>query len=717
MASEQEELLEQLKEIVESLKGVSQYSKDLASAVSSANRPMQQMSDLSKAISTSMESMAGASKESIAAMTEMTTAAGSLVTKMSEYGREESESVKRLNEQKLLTEETRTATAQMALERRRQWAEMSKAQEEENKALKETHSAWDGIKKSISDVTLLKKGWSTDAISRGNTMAQGLTGQGSMEGGLSNLTGSLSALAPTAAGVGGLLGMLIYGQVKKAEFIALGQVAIQQFDLVGGKVGEFGQKLTDMSKSLSVAGMIEAKDIALVSGALVSFGVDIDGAKAKVDDFTSAGGSSFLAFTLSVDKAFEMAAGSAAKFGGTLVRDFNMSTKEAAENLKQMASAAMTSGQNVQVFMQQTMEASSALRLLNANQEAVYTTQQMGIKAYRNAGFNQQFSGAYASQGMGQVSGAIGGGMNEGVRAIIAQQMFGGDALDALAKLNSPIARGSDTKLDINAFIEAAGGIMGRNGQQGVGAQYKFTESVFGVGTAGADLLLKAFSEQKATGSVAPETKKALEDALANERLKKSSLELAVDKIQQAVADTMVGLLTSIVSGLKLLYNGVMYGFTWLMSNMPGASKQQKEIYGIENEEYRRMIKENIAAMGVGGSQMAQGLRTMGSGVSDIAETTLGSGGTELGGNHKKVLDATKAAREAMKASEMKTLPAAAQEALNRSDYFGYAGVASDVSNGVGLLKTAASAIWKWADQEERKPSGHKSQAPKEVVK
>lgn len=562
MASEQEELLKELKGIVDSLKSVSQYAKDLSSAVAAANRPMQQLNDYAKAINENMENAVKSETESVNQL----------------------EAAKiRLMDQKTETESLRAAFIAVQVEQGKVWTEETKAGKARNEALKDTANLWEKIKKGITDAHTADADGRVKEYTFGtksNTAAQALTGAGNVAGGLSAITSSLSQLLPVAGGLGGLFGMMLYGKVKEAEFNALGQVAAQQFDQVGGFTDAFANRLTGLTRKLSVAGMAAKEDIAKVTGAMVETGLTAKDAETKIHGFTSAAGSDFLALTLSMDKAFEMAAGTTARFGGTLVRDFNMTTKDAANNLMLMAQAAKDSGANVAVFMQQTMEASSALRLMNANQEAVFETQSRVSKSYQTGGLNRQFSGAYAAKGTQELTGAIGGGMNEGVRAIIGQRMFGGDALDALYKLQSPVARGGK-ELDVSAFIREMGNIMKESGVRGQGAQYKFSESVFGVGTAGADAFMKAITEQEKTGRVSAETQNEISKGLTREADKMSILTRIVETIKDAVANTMVGLLGMVVNGLKILYNATMaMNYAIVDALTPGGDKEANFKYG-----------------------------------------------------------------------------------------------------------------------------------------
>ncbi len=687
MANEHEELAKTLKEIVDSLKNVSQYAKDLSSAVAAANRPMQQMNDYAKAINENMENAVKSETESVNQLEAAKT---------------------RLIDQKTETEALRAAFIAVQVEQGKVWTEETKSGKARNEALKDTATLWEKIKRNITEAHTADEAGRVKSYTFGthsNTTAQALTGAQNVAGGLSTIVSSISSLMPVAGGLGGLLGMMMYGKMKEAEFNALGQVAAQQFDQVGGYTDAFAGRLTGLTRRLSVAGIAAKEDIAKVTSAMVETGLTAKDAETKIHGFTSVAGNDFLALTLSMDKAFEMAAGTAAKFGGTLVRDFNMSTERAAENLVLMAKAAQDTGANVAVFMQQTMEASSALRLLNANQEAVFNTQARASKAYQKGGIFGSSSAAneYAAKGTGELTGAIGGGMNEGVRAIIAQRMFGGDALDALYKLQSPVARGGK-ELDVNNFMQEMGKIMKDAGVRGQGAQYKFAESVFGIGTAGVDAFMKAIAETEQPGGMTDETKAKISKGLSGEGSKMSMLMRIVETIKDAVANTMVGLLGMVVNGLKLVYHGLMAGFYDLKSSkIFGGGEYEADL------AKRHRSKMSEAETGAGKSfDLATAGFNEGSGAFKEALSALGGGGWALADSKE---DKARWAAETTARAKMSTT----EKAVDALDTI--VTVTNPAALAAAALTQAAKALIKLGQHEDDKSDSDKNYSGTEKVK
>jgi len=617
MASETEELAKQMAAMAESLKSIGQYSKDLAAAIGAANRPMQQLSDYSKAIGESMKGISKSMEEQKAAVAALNTAMGEASKKISENNQGESESQRVLNEKKIQTEELRAANVALQIQRSEMWAAETAAGKkrneelrEEKKHLEEAQGLWQKLHRKVKETQADWGKKDPGSASAANTFSEMMTGK-DMSGGFGSITQSISGLLPTAGGIGGLIGMILYGKTREAEFNAIGEQAAQFFDQVGGHTEAFAGRIGGLSKNLSAHGILAKDDLTKVAHAMAETGMTAKQAQTQISGFTSVAGKDFMAMSISMDKAFELGAGSAAKMGGILQRDFNMTTKDAANNLMLMAQAAKESGGNVATFMQQTMEAASSLRLLNAHQADFINLQSGVAKAYQRGGLNAQFSQAYSSAGSANLGQQIGGGMNEGVRAILAQRMYGGNALDALSMLESPVARaghGSGAnrdELDVNRFIKEMSALMDSSGVQGVGATRKFAKGVFGTDEAGTDAFLKAREAMSRGEAVDPSTMKAIAEGLKHESQKKSVMERIVDEIKNIVGDIMTGLLSMIVNELKLIYNGVMALYHTISSSplfggSPAEIDRHKNLAG----QYESNAMSAMTGVGVGVQRM-----------------------------------------------------------------------------------------------------------------
>lgn len=639
MASETEDLVEQLKEIVESLKSVSQYSKDLTSAVSSANRPMQQMSDYAKAVGEQMKTVAKSMDEMNKSLEGVSTDMSDLLTKTATASQAESDSLRILHEKQATLTEEKTKREEMLqlhtaikIKQDEFWMQETTKGKERNEAMESMGSLWDKAKKKAQEYQMEMAKSSKMKETMAATAAQGLTGSSSLQGAMGQMSGALGSLLPTAGGIGGLIGMILYGKMREAEFNAVGEAVGQQFDAIGGHTSRFAGRMGSLSKDLSAYGMLAKDDLLKVAGAMSELGMSQKDAETKISGFQNQAGSDFMAFSISMDKAFEMASGTTARLAGTLKRDFGASTKEAAENLKLMAQGAKDTGQNVTVFMQQVMDASSALRLMHANQSAVIALQAGAAKAFGKtlgAGHEAE-AGAYAAQGTSQVAGAIGGGMEKGVMAVLAQRMFGGDAGDALAKYRSMAARGGESFDTKKAMTEMVN-MMKEAGATTEFQKQEFGKGVFGLDAAGVDALTRGVEEMKNGGEVSSKTMEEINKSLGMEAKKTSVMERLVNEIKNAVADVMVGLLGMIVNGLKLLYNGVMAGFYTLKDALTIGG--DKEAAGMA-KAYMKNVGLATTGMGAAADKMKGGIGQL----PGIAQQALGafglSGGWTVDSSH-----------------------------------------------------------------------------------
>lgn len=621
MADSTEELLQEIKEILSGMKDISKFSKDLSEAVGASTRPMQQMSDYTKAMSEQMEDMAKNFGDTNDSMQSMISDTNDLALKMKEMVQVSKDAELAATaarqayyqqREELTKQQTILASMKVSVKEREEvergaHIEYRNRQALERAGLESTLGLWEKISKAAKSVSggFAGYGYEVNPITgeaskmgfdaaRPFRSAAGIAARGgaaAFSGGMDVMFGgglvdtmksSLGKLTETA-GVGGLIGMMISGKIKDEDFRAIGEKAAQQFDNIGGHTEAFAGRLGNTVRTLSVYGMATKESLGEITKAFAESGISARDAESHVAGFyTSAGKgipANLITATLSLDKAFEMAEGTAAKFVGTLSKDFNMSTDAAYQNLVKMANAAKETGQSVSVFMAQTMQASSALRLMHANQSAVIDIQVKAAQAGQSVGLNSAFAGQRAVAGAGQIAGAIGGGMNEGVMALLGQRLFGGDALDALYKLKSPQARGGG-ELDTERVVREMGNIMKESGVTGLGAQYKFAEGVFGLGAEGAEALMAAMNEQKTTGKVSADTQKKIADALGHESNKSNQLLLAVEIIKDAIANAMVGLLKLIVNGLELLYRSVASGLLELRAEFADFSSTLLGIKG-----------------------------------------------------------------------------------------------------------------------------------------
>lgn len=653
MASEQDELLKQLKEIVESLKNVSQYSKDLTSAVSAANRPMQQMSDYSKAVSEQMKTVGKSMEDMKKAMEGMSTDMGDILNKTGAMGQAETESARNLNEKlaasaQMKKDLTEMQMAHLAIKIKQDefWTQETTKGKERNDAMEKMGSLWDQVKKKAQDYQIELSKTSQLKQTMGATGAQALTGQSNLSGAIGSISSSISNLLPAAGGIGGLIGMILYGKMREAEFNAIGETVGQQFDAIGGHTNKFAARMGVLSKDLSAYGMVAKEDFAKVAQSMAELGMTQADAETKIKGFRNQAGNDFMAFSISMDKAFEMAAGTTARLAGTLKRDFGQSAREAAENLQLMASSAKETGANVATFMQQVMDASSALRLMHANQSAIIALQTTAGKSFQKTlgPGHEAEANAYAAAGTQQLAQGL-AGMDKGLMAVLAEKMgLGhGNRGEALGEFRSMVARGGK-ELDVTKLMEEMAKMLEK-----AGPKWKQQEmaGAFGLSVPALDALMAGVHDLRNNKGVDSKTMDTIKNALGLEANKQSVMERLVNEIRNAVADVMVGLLGMVISGLKLIYNGIMAVGTGILGYLTGNEKMKGD-----SEKYMANVSLAAGGMKAGANQMAKGIDQL-PGIAKTALSAFGiSGGWGIDDKPIQTVDQKLAAEKAQLAKD-----------------------------------------------------------------
>lgn len=609
MADPTEQMLAQLKQLLDGFKNVGQYSKDLASALASANRPMQEMSDMSKAISEHMRSMREEVKKSSEAVDTLSTQLKNVNQTTGEHNAKIDEAKLKLLEQQKIHEEWRTALAKARIEEREFYTQLTREGEERNKknreyteGLKDTASLWERIKRSAEEMQVASGG-------RGMaTAAHALTGQASMQGAMQEMAGGLGSLAPTA-GIGGLIGMMMYGKIKDEDFRAIGETAGQAFDQISGHTQKFSGQMRDLTRIMSVSGMAAKEDLVSVSRAFAQTGVTSNEAMKSVKGLSTEFGNNLVVASLAADKALELPAGSFARLSGTLSKDFNVSIDKAFIGLARLAQGAKEAGINAAEFMQQTMEAASSLRLLHANALSVGEVQ-LGLKGtMAGRGFNNAYSGQYAAAGMSSVTGAV-AGLGDGLASIIGQKLGFGTGIEALyaMKTGSGASARGGAELDlINVMKEMKDVLPGGSRAEKAFAATK----MFGVDYAGADAIIDAIEESAKPNADISQVNRLLHGAMVSESEKSNRIMQAVEQIKDVIAQVSSGLLSMILDVLKGTYHAIMQGVDFLLAKFGDTSKSDLRMQA--SDEHGRLGGEAFGGISAAADRMKAAMKGEGS--------------------------------------------------------------------------------------------------------
>jgi hypothetical protein len=414
------------------------------------------------------------------------------------------------------------------------------------------------------------------ASKMGNNMSQIMTGD---RGGMAKVAGQamsgIASLIPTLGPMGGLIGFLMHGLKNGDEWRAVGEQVGQQFDRMGQASSGFKSQMVETAKAITANSTGTADDLIAIAGAFAETGVSAETAGKTIDGFAgdaTGGIKNLTAATLAADKTMEVASGTFAKIAGTLSRDFGGSADEAFMKISSFAGKMKDAGYNAVNFMQQIMETSSALRMMNANMDSVVGSQAALIQSYEKLGFSKQ-----QAQKFGEGGGAVMAGMgrlNEGMMAYLGEQMTGGrhTGISALRAFESRPYREEKGLGDIDMMqaLKIMGGLAGDD-QEG---QYKLFKSQFGSASAAdAAMRMTALTPKQMAGD---DGKKAMADF--NEGIKSESDKLDyISKLLKAI-EVHLGTVASSMLGMAIDSIKAIYYF--LQSKFGDKDKATKDLYG-----------------------------------------------------------------------------------------------------------------------------------------
>lgn len=690
MAEINEELVEQLKKIADSLEDSSKFTEDMNEAVRAMQVSLRSVADLSKSLSQNTEANAEGFSSMVDALTKIKEGMGQVNTEMQEV-------LTLRQQEKLIQDQIRTDRVaydfQMKMNRdaeRDMYTERTKQRELDNAVTTQMREQY-GFIKMIGDAAkehtkeLVKQGYEYDRVSgemkkrggvgaavartrlaTGDQTMEGITGFKNMEGMLTSLSTKMSGLAGLgvgAAGVGGILGLIVDSVQRRENFEAFGQQASQAFDTLGKGGDAVSGKLGGLTRSLSVAFAASKESIATVTRAFSEMGIGAEEAMQKMSGVKTGFGSELLVATISVDKAFEMADGTMAKLVGTMARDFNTTAKEAFINLTNIGTAAKEAGLNAAQFMQQTMQAASALKLMNASGMDVANMQLSFAQSMKKSGFGTQFSGQMAASGAQSVASGI-AGLSEGFSAIIGERMGLGNGLDAMMALKNPFSRGADNQLSIIDVVKEIRGIATEVGSSP--NEQRFFLQKMGFNEAGAESILTASDEYEKTGTISESTQKEIARGLMSESQKTSDLVRAVELIKDGFMDVGLGLLQALLSVGKATYGAIMGIYSALMSYVTKSDAKMSEQYDKETDAYLKYGSDALSGLNSSADLLKRGAKKIAKGGSEAFEQFLEGDKTDLTEINRLARE-----RKALEYGRMPTVDDDAPDSRNHTPYRG----------------------------------------------
>lgn len=395
-----------------------------------------------------------------------------------------------------------------------------------------------------------------------------------------HLEGIMPALL-AAVPFGGLIGFMLAGAVKEAEFKSDTAKIVQAWKVVGGGAKEFSSDVEHMLKNLSAEGIATAGELQGIARAFADMAIKKEAVLVTAGpnvDFLSAMGidthviHNIYETSLAMDRLTQSAAGTFATLTGRGVRDFGNSITEVTGDLVKYGIAAMDADQNTMQFLNGVMQNAQQLKLyaVHLGDVANMTLRLVDM----NKSFGPQFAGTVAQAGVGQMLGGI-AGLDTGMAAYI-----GGEVIRSIRSENGGKLLGSDNKsFDIGenagAIVEFrrggrdlqdAAGFMSKTIQQlgtfasqpGVsGLDREYLLQTKGFGPEGSHAIMQLFDQIQAGKAPTDADLSRLNQALKDESDKTSQVVLLLNNLKTAIADIGNGLLGMILASLNVIVDGI----------------------------------------------------------------------------------------------------------------------------------------------------------------
>lgn len=360
---------------------------------------------------------------------------------------------------------------------------------------------------------------------------------------------------------GGLLGLMMFGKWKEAEYTARGNKIAQQFEGLGdignNVAGRLGSNVRRLSLQLGrdIAGELES----LASG-LSEFGVTAEQAFGKTSRaaFKTDGATRTLGETLFVlDQGFE-GGGAAFKTAGQLIIDTNMSLRDSVTLTKNIGLAAGAVGMKFSMFSAVVTQATSALRMQGVEAESIADTIATVSRQYQKMGMQSGRAAAMAASGIQGAADAL-ANMDIGMKAILGERMTGGRVTGLAAGTQferGTLGAGEQFGASIAELIEIT-----KENTNDEASQYYMLKQFLGGNAQAADALMRlqeaGGKDQGAIKKLAEQQSGRLKGMLDKEAQKANVFERHMNVIRDAIGQLGAGLMKIMLAGfgqLSLIY-------------------------------------------------------------------------------------------------------------------------------------------------------------------
>jgi len=220
------------------------------------------------------------------------------------------------------------------------------------------------------------------------SMRDVVEGLGHTMGGLaSNPGNAIEGLLGKVPYIGPFLELALESQFRQERYQAGGRQTAMQFARTGQvtpeQVHAVGNALGDETRKLEENFLATKDDINSVWSAFASGGVRMESMLQPAGVAIKGFGDTIPQVALGIDKAFQMASGSAASFSSQLTRDTGNSLQKTVKQVRDLGLAAHESAMDSQAFIGTIVQLTSALRTQGGDAEGLVLTYRKVASAYR----------------------------------------------------------------------------------------------------------------------------------------------------------------------------------------------------------------------------------------------------------------------------------------------------------------------------------------------
>lgn len=337
---------------------------------------------------------------------------------------------------------------------------------------------------------------------------------GDIQRGMGSLLGMLT---PGIAGVGGILGLMLWGVAETQKYEAEANRFVQIFDQsvrsYSGKAEQVDRmaagRLAKVAKDLEISFGATRGELEAAERAFADSGISAGEAGEKITKAYGAQMQSLYELTVGLERHFELASGTAGRQATEFMVKYGYTNKEAADAVVQLNFAGARSGVGISNYTNAIMQATAGVRQLGVNSEQVIGLTEQFQKQYERMGIKHHLAGGEALQATQQILSGL-AGLSIGEQVMVAERMGKyGKGFDARAKMVDEFNRMGGPDRDFLAeFIKAERDIaMEKAGYDPVLAR-QMLESKFGM--KGAKALIEVGDQLDAGLSVAQVDQAAL---------------------------------------------------------------------------------------------------------------------------------------------------------------------------------------------------------------